>query len=301
MDDQTEDWVELEYLTEISLSTIRRDMKYKLPPITGPLHLKVVCTEGPVRLHHIVTHLAFDANVPQETPSVDWGQIFGDITQQTDLQNALNALMPPDATTAKKGLVELATDAEMSEGTNPGVVPTVKQVSDKVAAASPVGKFDWHCGQTPPDGYLVCDGSALPRAVYPELFAVIGTKFGAGDGKTTFNIPRIPDFIRGAVGGRAVGSKQAHGAQRQSGYRMEASRGSETIHIQKIQFSATSSDVVADPTSAVISSVSVLFAKQLAGQVASYPLASFGNVYPPFNEAAENRPDNVALLPCIKY
>lgn len=38
-------------------------------------------------------------------------------------------------------------------------------------------------------GALRCDGSALSRVTYADLFAVIGTTFGEGDGKTTFNLP----------------------------------------------------------------------------------------------------------------
>lgn len=39
------------------------------------------------------------------------------------------------------------------------------------------------------EGALRCDGSALSRVTYADLFAVIGTTFGEGDGKTTFNLP----------------------------------------------------------------------------------------------------------------
>jgi len=41
----------------------------------------------------------------------------------------------------------------------------------------------------PLEGTLLCDGSEVPRADYPELFAVIGTRYGAGDGSATFNLP----------------------------------------------------------------------------------------------------------------
>lgn len=41
------------------------------------------------------------------------------------------------------------------------------------------------------DGFLLCDGSAISRAQYPELFAAIGTNYGAGDGSTTFNLPNF--------------------------------------------------------------------------------------------------------------
>jgi len=42
---------------------------------------------------------------------------------------------------------------------------------------------------TPPVGYLLEDGSAVSRVTYADLFAVIGTTYGAGDGSTTFNLP----------------------------------------------------------------------------------------------------------------
>lgn len=40
-----------------------------------------------------------------------------------------------------------------------------------------------------PEGWLRCDGSAISRATYAELFDQIGTKWGVGDGSTTFNLP----------------------------------------------------------------------------------------------------------------
>lgn len=46
-------------------------------------------------------------------------------------------------------------------------------------------------GDIAPDGYMICDGAAVSRTQYQELFATIGTKYGAGDGSTTFNIPDL--------------------------------------------------------------------------------------------------------------
>ncbi len=40
-----------------------------------------------------------------------------------------------------------------------------------------------------PDYSLLCDGRAVSRAEYAELFAVIGTAYGDGDGNETFNVP----------------------------------------------------------------------------------------------------------------
>ena len=46
-------------------------------------------------------------------------------------------------------------------------------------------------GTTAPDGWLICDGSAVSRTTYADLFAVIGTTYGAGDGNSTFNLPNM--------------------------------------------------------------------------------------------------------------
>lgn len=53
----------------------------------------------------------------------------------------------------------------------------------------PVGTGQEYYGDIAPYGYLLCDGSAISRVAYGDLFAVLGTKFGAGDGSTTFNLP----------------------------------------------------------------------------------------------------------------
>jgi len=50
-----------------------------------------------------------------------------------------------------------------------------------------------------PTGYLFCNGDAVNRATYADLFAIIAVKFGAGDGSTTFNLPDTRDvFVVGA-------------------------------------------------------------------------------------------------------
>lgn len=49
-----------------------------------------------------------------------------------------------------------------------------------------------------PDGYLLCDGAAVSRTDYADLFAVIGATYGSGDGSTTFNLPNLTDkFLQG--------------------------------------------------------------------------------------------------------
>lgn len=53
------------------------------------------------------------------------------------------------------------------------------------------GTISPYGGGTAPTGYLLCDGSAVSRATYVDLFGVISTTFGAGDGSTTFNVPDL--------------------------------------------------------------------------------------------------------------
>lgn len=59
----------------------------------------------------------------------------------------------------------------------------------------PAGTILQYAGAEPPNGWLLCDGSAVNRASYAGLFAVLGSLYGEGDGATTFN---VPDF-RGRV------------------------------------------------------------------------------------------------------
>ena len=55
----------------------------------------------------------------------------------------------------------------------------------------PPGSVSAYAGVSVPGGWLHCDGSAIDRTIYADLFAAIGTTFGAGDGETTFNIPNL--------------------------------------------------------------------------------------------------------------
>lgn len=63
---------------------------------------------------------------------------------------------------------------------------------------APTGVVQAFAGSTTPQGWLLCDGSAVNRETYAALFAAIGTTYGAGDGSTTFNLPNLVDkFIQG--------------------------------------------------------------------------------------------------------
>lgn len=62
----------------------------------------------------------------------------------------------------------------------------------------PIGAIVPYGSSTAPTNWLVCDGSAVSRTTYSELFAIIGTGFGEGDGSTTFNLPNLKGRV--AVG-----------------------------------------------------------------------------------------------------
>lgn len=48
--------------------------------------------------------------------------------------------------------------------------------------------------------WLLCDGRAISRTTYSELFALISTSFGTGDGSTTFNLPNAKGRSTGFIG-----------------------------------------------------------------------------------------------------
>lgn len=65
-----------------------------------------------------------------------------------------------------------------------------------------LGPFD-----SPPAGWLTCDGSLVARSRYPLLFSVIGERFGPGDGSTTFQLPDFRD--RSPMGASSILSSGA--------------------------------------------------------------------------------------------
>ena len=65
----------------------------------------------------------------------------------------------------------------------------------------PSGTIMAYGGTTIPSGWLLCDGSAISRTTYSDLYTAIGNNFGSGDGTTTFNLPDFRGrFLRGVAG-----------------------------------------------------------------------------------------------------
>lgn len=66
-----------------------------------------------------------------------------------------------------------------------------------------IGEIKMWSAATAPDKWLLCDGAAISRTTYADLFTVVSTTYGVGDGTTTFN---IPDFRGRAPIGAGQGS-----------------------------------------------------------------------------------------------
>ena len=76
------------------------------------------------------------------------------------------------------------------------------EVDEKITNVEKAGFVKIWAGETAPEGYLLCDGSAISRTTYSALFAAIGTLYGVGDGSSTFNLPNFNDRIPQGRGNR---------------------------------------------------------------------------------------------------
>lgn len=90
------------------------------------------------------------------------------------------------AGTSDSGALTITTPAVGNSVTDGTAVWTIRSMGDD---SMPIGTIVPFTGSTNPAGYLECNGAAVSRTMYPDLFALIGTTYGAGDGSTTFNLP----------------------------------------------------------------------------------------------------------------
>lgn len=71
-------------------------------------------------------------------------------------------------------------------------------LAEKPSSSSPTGSIIMFAGSVAPTSWLFCDGSSLSSVTYPDLYAVIGTKYGGVDGN--FNLPNLVEkFVKGAT------------------------------------------------------------------------------------------------------
>ena len=79
---------------------------------------------------------------------------------------------------------------ENAKNGTPRLIVTSDVLLSFVQFLIPAGVTCFYAGKSVPDGWLACNGAVYPRSKYPRLFAAIGTTYGAGDGSTTFAIPK---------------------------------------------------------------------------------------------------------------
>jgi microcystin-dependent protein len=94
-----------------------------------------------------------------------------------------------------------------TRGSVSGVWSLWKDIGGATDTLNPVGSLMLFPSNNIPNGYLITDFSAVSRTGFANLFAVIGTAFGAGDGSTTFNLPPFDNdgaFLRGSGGDAAA-------------------------------------------------------------------------------------------------
>lgn len=82
---------------------------------------------------------------------------------------------------------------------------------DNGSSAVPTATIFTYAGATAPAGWLMCDGSAVSRATYANLFASINTTYGSGNGTTTFNIPNTANRTMRGKGAGAYATLGATG------------------------------------------------------------------------------------------
>ena len=85
----------------------------------------------------------------------------------------------------------------------------VDETENTMLKNCPVGCIMMYAKSATPDGWLTCNGASINRDTYKDLFNVIGTTFGAGDGSTTFALPNLTNKF--AMGNDTVGTAKAAG------------------------------------------------------------------------------------------
>jgi microcystin-dependent protein len=164
-------------------------------------------------------------------------------------------------------------------------------IQQLIVSGGAPGEIVFFAKNTAPVGYLKANGAAISRGAYSALFAAIGTTFGAGDGSTTFSVPDLRGrFARGWVDDGTVDTGRAFGSSQ-----TDALQGHYHSPIFNPGGGAVSSNVITTTTSSVGGGAGSV----LVGTVAGSPATDGTNGTP--RTAAETRPNNIALLACIKY
>ncbi len=176
-----------------------------------------------------------------------------------------------------------------------GAVTTAKIANGAVTQAKlsssvtliPTGMIAPFAMSTAPTGWLECDGSAVSRTTYADLFTALSTTHGVGDGSTTFNVPDLRgEFIRGWDNGKGT----------DSGRTFASSQTDNANSISQINSSGSgqitgSLFTVTVPTDGSYSSYLTMDGR----------LTTYGQGAIRFQtNGTETRPRNIAMMYCVK-
>lgn len=123
-----------------------------------------------------------------------------------------------------------ATGTKTTQAASTAFVQT--EIANKVNQVVPIGTIIAFAANSAPTGYILCNGANVSRTTYSNLFAVIGTLYGAGDGSTTFTLPNLTDrFIEGSS---TAGNKKSAGLPNITGTGYDGISASDVATYRKI-------------------------------------------------------------------
>lgn len=96
---------------------------------------------------------------------------------------------------AAAAVADTANTKASAAATNALAQQILQQVQQMMKYIIPIGGVIPFYGTLQPVDWLLCNGQAVSRSTYSELFAVISTRGGAGNGSTTFNIPDLRGLV----------------------------------------------------------------------------------------------------------
>ena len=188
-----------------------------------------------------------------------------------------------------------------------GLIAKVDQNTMNVG--TPAGAIMYFAQATPPFGWLKANGAAVSRTVYANLFAAIGTTYGAGDGRTTFNLPDLRgEFIRTWDDGRGIDSGRSHASPQQgnvashrhaTGWRTGVVGNEFTL----IRHNWTGSSNVAADVSSGTGAQNYGDGDpymHVAGTAYQSSNDFYGTSREIYDQQGDTRPRNIALMACIK-
>ena len=168
--------------------------------------------------------------------------------------------------------------------------------TDDLLGMVPSGTVLYFAGSAAPAGWLKANGAALSRTAYAALFAAIGTTYGAGDGRSTFNLPDLRgEFIRGWDDGRGVDTPRPMGSAQVDAVRQ---------HYHGIGYISPNNDdgafVVRNWTTAEQQNLQFINGNGNSAIRTLSASSNLGTTNAIDESAGETRPRNIALLAIIK-